>query len=55
MSLGLDEEVLTIDGQVVAIEAKLRTTQKRAMAQLRALNPVLVDTESFKARPSKND
>lgn len=31
-----------------------RTTQKRAMSQLRAINPVLADPDSFKASQSKN-
>ena len=31
-----------------------RTAQKRAMAQLRAINPVLADPDSFKASKSKN-
>ena len=31
-----------------------RTAQKRAMAQLRAINPVLADPDSFKASQSKN-
>ncbi len=31
-----------------------RTTQKHAMSQLRAINPVLADPDSFKASQSKN-
>lgn len=34
--------------------APKRTAQKRAMSQLRAINPVLADPDSFKASQSKN-